>query len=176
VYHYPGDLNVSVALPDGRRILLVGETLRFLRGSDREGLCDVCPAISAQESDLLIGAEKVGGAAQARRGNAILYHTTVLVEPADMPMERLLLAMRPGHAARGIASRPRRTTSLREAGGNRVTVALAAEAVAAALGEALGERPRVGSLDEEEERQAAWLARAKYGDEKRNLSLPPTAA
>jgi lipoate-protein ligase A len=171
VYHYPGNLNVSIALRNGRRIGSVREAFRFFGGAIATALADVCPAISPDENDLLIGAAKVGGAAQARRGDALLYHTTLLVGPADIPMERLLLAMRPGYRPRRVASRPRRTVSLSEALGRDLPMERVAEALVTPLSASLAEPLVTRRLDSHEERRVRQLAETKYGDPRWNRSL-----
>ncbi len=171
VYHYSGNLNVSIVLRDGRRIGSVGRTFRFLGGAIAAGLAGVCPTISSDENDLLIGETKVGGAAQARRGDALLYHTTLLVGRADISMERLLLAMSPEYRPRRVASRPRRTVSLSEAIGRDLSMERVAEILAPALSEALSEPLVARRLDDREERAVGWLVANKYGDPEWNRSL-----
>ena len=170
VYHYPGNLNVSIALRDGRRIGSVGATFRFFGGAIATALAGICATISFDNNDLLVGAAKVGGAAQARRGNALLYHTTLLVGPADVPMERLLVAMRPGYRPRRVASRPRRTVSLSEAVGRGLSMERVAEILSVAFTEVLAEPLIACRLDSEEERRAGRLAEDKYGDPRWNRS------
>ena len=171
VYHYPGNLNVSVVLRDGRRIGSDRDAFRFFGGAIATALAEVYPAISSDENDLLIGAAKVGGAAQARRGDALLYHTTLLAWPADVPMERLLLAMRPGYRPRRVASRPRGTVSLAETIGSEVPMERVVDVLLPALSEALFEPLVACRLDSDEERRAGWLAENKYGDPRWNRSL-----
>jgi lipoate-protein ligase A len=171
VYHYPGNLNVSIVLRNGRRIGSVPGAFRFFGGAIATALAGVCPAISSDENDLHIGAAKVGGAAQARRGDALLYHTTLLVGPANVPMERLLLAMRPGYRPRRVASRSRRTVSLSEAIGRDLSLEEVAEIVAPAISEALSEPLVARCLDDDEERAVGRLVANKYGDPRWNQSL-----
>jgi len=171
VYHFSGNLNVSVVLRDTRRIGSVREVFRFFGGTITVAVAEVCPAISSDENDLLIGPAKVGGAAQARRGNALLYHTTLLVEPVDVPMKRLLLAMRPGYRPKRVASRPRPMISLSEAIGTDLSMERVAEILAAAFSGAVGEPPVESLLGNEEEQQVGWLVANKYGDPRWNRSL-----
>ena len=171
VYHYPGNLNVSVVLRDGRRIGSVRHAFRFFGGAIAAGLSGVCPMISADENDLLIGGAKVGGAAQARRGDAILYHTTLLVGPVDISMERLLLAMRPGYRPLRVASRPRGTASLSETIGRDLSMERVAEILVAAVSGALCEPLLEWCLNDREKHRVGWLAENKYGDPRWNRSL-----
>ncbi len=170
VYHYPGNLNLSIVLRDGRGIGSVAEAFRFFGHAIATALVGICPAIAPDGSDLLIEEAKAGGAAQARRGDALLYHTTLLVRPADVPMERFLLAMRPDYRPGRVPSRPRRTVSLSEAIGRGLSMERIAEVLEAATSEALGERLIARRLDGDEERLAGRLAK-KYGDPEWNRSL-----
>jgi lipoate-protein ligase A len=170
VYHYPGNLNVSIVLRNGRRIGSVLDAFRFFGDAIATALAGVCPAISSDENDLLIGAAKVGGAAQARRGNALLYHTTLLVEPLDVRMADLLLALRCGYRPKQVASRPRRTVSLTEAIGTDLSLRQVAEILAPALAETLSEPLVSFGLDDQEARRIRWLAENKYGDARWNRS------
>jgi lipoate-protein ligase A len=164
VYHYPGNLNVSVLLRDGRRIGSVRDAFRVFGGAIAAALCGLCPGISADGNDLLIGGAKVGGAAQARRGDALLYHSTLLVGPVDVPMERLLLALHPGYRPRRVPSRPRRTVSLSEASGRDLPMDRVAEALIRSLSGALSATPVEASLTAEEEERVGRLIAHKYGD------------
>ncbi len=170
VYHYPGNLNLSVVLRDGRAIGSVGEVFRFFGQTIAVALADVSPAVSFEENDLLLGAAKLGGAAQARRGDALLYHTTVLVRPGDVPMERILLAMRTGYRAAHVASRPRRTTSLGEGAGRDISIGFVAELLIPALSGALGTPLDPAGLEEDEIVRVDRLAKTKYNDPRWNRS------
>lgn len=171
VYHYPGNLNVSIVLRGGRRIRSVRETFRFFGAAMAAGLRETCSAISFDENDLLIGDAKVGGAAQARRGGALLYHTTLLVRPADVPMERLLLAMRPGYRTDYVPSRPRETISLSETLGQDLPLKRVAEILVPFVSSALSRTLVEGVLTEEEAQRVGWLVEHKYGDPEWNRSL-----
>jgi lipoate-protein ligase A len=171
VYHYPGNLNASVVLHDGRRIGSVRDAFRFFGSTIAAALGDVCPAIAFDENDLLICDAKAGGAAQARRGDALLYHTTLLVGPVDVPMERLLLALHRGYRPKRVPSRPRKTISLSEATGRDLSLHEVTEALVPALSDALFAPVVEGVLDGDEERRVERLAEHKYGDPKWNRSL-----
>lgn len=164
VYHYPGNLNVSVLLRDGRRIGSVRDAFRTFGEAIAATLRGLCPRIAANENDLLIGGAKVGGAAQARRGGALLYHTTLLVGPVDVPMERLLLALRPGYRPRRVPSRPRETVSLTEATARELPMGRIAEILIPSLSVSLSSAPVEASLTAEEEDRVGWLTAHKYGD------------
>jgi lipoate-protein ligase A len=164
VYHYPGNLNISVVLRDGRKLGSVGVAFQRFGETIAKALVDICPAISWNENDLLIDGKKVGGAAQARRGDSLLYHTTLLVGPADVRMPDLLLAMRDGYRPKRVASRPRRTVSLAEAIGADLSMAQVAEILAPALAGTLSEPLGSSDLERDEKRRLRWLAESKYGD------------
>jgi len=171
VLHHPGNLNISVALRDARRVGPTAEVFREFGTAVLEGIASVCPTASLDGSDLIVGAAKVGGAAQARRGGALLYHTTLLLWPDAIPMHAILLAMRSGYHALRVPSRPRRTGALLEAA--RATfpqelVGLLPPALARAAG---GEALHVQPLSPSEARTAQRLAVEKYGDRKWNHSL-----
>jgi len=170
VYHYPGNLNVSIVLRDGRSVGSVRNVFRFFGNAIAAALSDVCSAIVSDENDLLNGDAKVGGAAQARRGGGLLYHTTLLVGPTDVPMERLLLAMRPGYRPERVPSRPRRTVSLSEATGGELPLERIAETLVPALSCALSVPLNRSALNAGEDRRVGWLIEHKYGDPEWNRS------
>ena len=171
VYHYPGNLNVSVVFQDGRCLGSVMEVFRVLGGAVAEGARALCDTVRSVDNDLLIGEAKVGGAAQARRGSALLYHTTLLVGSTDQPMARWLLALRPDYDPTRVASRPRATISLEEAINGAVRMMSLGMSVVGALSRQLSERPVAASLDAEEAARAEDLAEMKYGDSAWNRLL-----
>jgi len=170
VYHYAGNLNVSVVLRDGRRVGSVSAAFRRFGEAIAKALAEICPEISWNENDLLIERRKVGGAAQARRGDSLLYHTTLLVEPVDVRMPDLLLAMRHGYRPKRVASRPRRTVSLAEAIGENLSPERIAGILAPALADTLSEPLSSSGLEDDEERRLRWLVEHKYGDRVWNQS------
>jgi len=163
VYHYPGNLNLSVILPTGSPVASVSGTFRFFGEAIATALAPWCK-VDVEENLLLLGGLKVGGAAQARRGASLLYHTTLLFEPDEVPMERLLLAFRPGYAPRRVASHPRSTTTLLAVGRGAISPPRIIGAIGRSIGRRLGAPLREGSLEEEEQRRALELSAAKYGD------------
>jgi len=173
VYHYDGNLNITVALHDGRRIGSVHEVFRFFGRAIATALVGLCPAVRFDANDLLVDEAKLGGAAQARRGNAVLYHTTVLVWPPQIAMDWLLLAMGPEYHPQRVASRPRTTRSLREAteAGDSLAMETIADLITVSITDALGSAPTVSRLTDEEERRANTLAETKYGDDAWNRSI-----
>ena len=170
VYHYPGNLNVSLFLADGRPLGGVEETFARLGEAFSRGLAALCPAVSPAWNSLFIGKRKVGGGAQARRGASLLYHTTLLLKPDAIPMEELLLALRPGYRPRGVASHPHPVTTLAEAGEKELDSEEVGRAMAAAAAELLGKPLRESEPTAAERARAATLAEEKYGRASWNLS------
>jgi lipoate-protein ligase A len=168
VYHYPGNLNVTVTLADSRRFGTVeGAFARFgesLATGLRGGLG---ATVDAHGRMLVVGDRKVSGAAQARRGKAILIHGTVLVWPDTVEMAAVLRALRPGYAPQSTPSRPHPTTTLSDALGRPVGIAEAADAVLQGLAGlfprpwnrtpiASGERTLAAKLEAARYRNAEW--------------------
>jgi lipoate-protein ligase A len=169
VYHYPGNLNLSIftRAPAGRS--RVSDVFEFFGRLLADALGNLAPGSHACENGLYVGPFKVGGAAQARRGNGVLYHTTLLVRPPAQPMETLLLAMRPGYRAAGVASRPRSTTSLSEYAGRPIAFSELVEPITHVLARAMEETLTAGRLTRQERLDARTLQRDKYGGSQWNL-------
>lgn len=164
VYHYPGNLNISVFLCKRASLSSVSSIFAFFGKLLAHSLIAVSPDVRAEDNGLYLGNMKLGGAAQAHRGQALLYHTTLLVEPSSVDMETLLLAMRPGYrVAKGIASRPRWTTTLSE----HVSFPIGLGELMSPIVDMLGSRLEVailpGTLTVEENDQAVNLQETKYG-------------
>jgi lipoate-protein ligase A len=170
VYHYPGNLNLSVVLRDARSVGSVAEAFRVFGETITRALSGIHQEISFADNDLLVGSAKVGGAAQARRGGALLYHTTLLVRPVDLPMDRILLALRPGYRAARVASRPRETISLSEAAGRVLAIAAAAEPLVPAIAKQLSVPLVPEHLSPEEAKRVDRLTATKYNDPTWNRS------
>lgn len=106
VYHHPGNLNFSLFLPlsgpwtsvrhSQTRLseLLAGELKR------RWGL----PA-ETHNGGVYVHGKKVSGSAQLRR-RALLHHGTLILWRDRIPVEQLLLALRPGYSPAQVPSRP----------------------------------------------------------------------
>ncbi len=170
VYHYPGNLNVSLYLKDGRPLGGVAEAFARLGGTLARGLAAFGPGVTLAENSLLIDGRKVGGAAQARRGASLLYHATLLLEPDAILLERLLLALRMGYRPTGVPSRPRPTTTLVEAWGRVPDREDLAQTIANATSRLLKRPLRRGNITQSEEDRARNLTREKYGRDEWNLS------
>ena len=171
VYHYPGNLNVSTFLLKRPGLSDVSSVFRFHGGVLAKVLSELTPQLYFEDNGLYVDGLKVGGAAQAHRGNAILYHTTLLVQPSLVPMDKLLLAMRPGYRSVGVASRPRPTTSLSELLDRPIEGDEVVAPIIDALASSLGVTPTPCRLTEQEEKRAAGLEREKYGSQMWNRRL-----
>jgi len=138
VFHDAGNLNISIVGPARALGGDVGTVFRRLGGRVAEGLAALCPGVIAEGNVLYIGEFKVGGGAQARRGDAVLYHTTVIVRPLSVELPSILRAMRPDYRPSGVASVPRQVVSLSEASGDAMPMGRAVEAVESSLRDELG--------------------------------------
>jgi lipoate---protein ligase len=171
VYHYSGNLNISLFLKKRSQFPDVSSVFDFFGTTLCNALALLSIDIHAQDNGLFIGDEKVGGAAQAHRGVALLYHTTLLVRESPIPLETLLSAMRPGYRAEGIASRPRSTTSLSEhtiCSEPQELVAPIVDALACALDV---DQLIPGALTSQESQRSMALQTTKYGSTTWNAKL-----
>jgi len=162
VYHYPGNLNVSLMLRDGRSLGGVKQTFRFCGEAIASSLGRLRCTITVRENSLFVGGEKIAGAAQARRGNALLYHTTLLVEPDETPMEQLLRAAHENYRPIGVPSRPHPTTTIAEATGQILSLEEIGQRIVVELCRLLHRSTCEGSLDVDERKCAQKLATEKY--------------
>lgn len=163
VYQYPGNLNVSVFLRKRPELSDVSSIFGFFGRVLSEALAFLSTDLHVEDNGLVVGGMKVGGGAQAHRGLAVLYHTTLLVQSSPVPMETLLLAMRSGYRAEGIASRPRLTTTLSEHVSSPIEVSELVTPIVNALADALKANVKPCSLTDEEQRRARSLQETKYG-------------
>ena len=163
VYHYPGNLNVSLFLRKKPELSEVSAVFRFFGTVLTEALARLAPKLYHEDNGLYVDGLKVGGAAQAHRGDAVLYHTTLLIVPSPVPMETLLLAMSPGYCPAGITSRPRATTSLSEYLAQPIEPSEVVGPIVDGLASALSVRPEADRLARREKTQALALREEKYG-------------
>jgi len=170
VYHYPGNLNVTVV---GLLRGAVDAVFRRCGDSIADGVATLGIRVSPEGSALFWRDRKVAGAAQARRGTTVLYHSTLLVQGSDLPMDRILRAMRPGYRSDAVGSRASPTISLEEACRRRIGIDQTAEAVLWRITDVLrGESVprRVQGPLPEESAIASELAATKYRDPAWNQS------
>ncbi len=163
VVHYPGNLNISVVV-EGAVAGGVEEAFGRLGACVAGALCGMGADARVEGSAVVSPLGKLSGAAQARRGRAVLYHCTLLLEVDAVPMERYLRALRSDYAPARVPSRPRRTTTLREILGRRVSAQEAAVAVGSALTYALGDADGGEELTVEEAERAEALRLGRYED------------
>jgi lipoate-protein ligase A len=158
VYHHPRNLNVTVIVRGGAATS-VREVFARFGGAICEGLARLGIDVEPAGNRLVCGGRKLGGAAQARRGRGILYHTTVLVDRDRASIDRYLRAHRADYRPGGVASNAEETITVSEAAGRVVDPGEAAEAIVAGLaGFGLrSDRPGPAEL-----RRAAVLAQEKY--------------
>ena len=169
VYHYPGNLNLSLFLADARPLGAVIETFSLLGEAITSALSPLGISASIRDNNLFIADKKIGGAAQARRGTALLYHTTLLVTPDTIPMERLLLAMRPSYTSTRVPSYPHATTTLTEIVPS-LTLPILVDHLTGATCDLLRRTVTPGRPTEEERTRAEELAEKKYRSDRWNLS------
>jgi lipoate-protein ligase A len=162
VYHYPGNLNVSLMLRDGRSLGGVKQTFHSCGEAIARGLGRLRCTITVRENSLFVGEKKIAGAAQARRGNALLYHSTLLVRPDTIPMERLLRAVNRDYRPIGVASRPHPTTTIAEATSQNLPLEEIGQRIVVEFCTLLHSPANAGSLDVDERKCAQKLATEKY--------------
>ena len=169
VYHYPGNLNVSLHVGDGRSLKGVKETFIRLGEIIAAALFRLGIQTSVQGNALFIACKKIGGAAQARRGNSLLYHTTLLVRPDTIPMQALLLALRKDYHPVGVRSRPHAMTTLAEATRIGHSMNEFASVFASELCKGFDQPLWKGYLTPKERERAHELVEEKYGCDQWNL-------
>ncbi|MEN6369575.1 MAG: lipoate--protein ligase family protein [Thermotogota bacterium] len=163
VVHYPGNLNVSVVVV-GDVVGGVEEAFRRLGACVAGALCEMGADACVEGSAVVDPLGKLSGAAQARRGRAVLYHCTLLLESDAVPMERYLRALRAGYAPTQVSSQPRHTTTLSEILGRRVSAQEATAAVGRALSRLLGDLNGGDGLTADEVERAEGLRLGRYED------------
>jgi len=167
VVHYPGNLNVSV-ITAARTVGSVEMTFARIGGAVARGISALSAPVEASGNRLIASGRKVGGAAQARRGGAVLYHTTVLVAPADLPLDSLLLAHRAEYRPVGVRSRAEATTTLSEILARSISLVEASKAAIGGLAAVFDLEESV--LEPQETSRAQRLALEKYGRTEWNAS------
>ncbi len=171
VVHCTGNLNVTVVLEKRVSLKNVSAVFAFFGSALARAMADVAPGASARGNGLYIDGRKVGGAAQARRHQYILYHTTVMTAPPPIPMAQLLRALSPDYHPDSVASRPRPVTSLSEQAGRRIQPEDVSPPIVESVEQALGERLAREPWLPQEEARAASLVSEKYGSDQWNRRL-----
>jgi len=163
VIHYPGNVNVSVVLAARERSRSVADTFEWIGAAIVGGLRAAFDVpIVAVGNRLQADRAKLGGAAQARRRGATLYHTTMMVSACPPEYIDVLRAHHNDYNPRGVRSRPAPMTSLSDALGRAVDPLDAARAILLGLETTLGGVQQSGPLREEERRRASQLLQTKY--------------
>lgn len=162
VLHYPGNLNVSVFCSSATSSD-VPEVFHRFGGPLAAALSEPGRGLRSVDHGIYGEGLKVGGAAQVRRSSALLYHSTLMLEPTRLPMDSLLRALQPGYTTTRVASRPQRITDLSAFLGHTICPSMTAEAALGAMVRALGfAGGSVGRLTDEELLRAHELQREKY--------------
>jgi lipoate-protein ligase A len=119
-------------------------------------------------NDITSAEGKIGGAAQARRGRAVLHHTTIAYEMNTDEMAQILRIGKEKLSDKGIASAAKRVSPLRR------QTALARAAIVEALITGFAGRFGLteGALTPEERAAAEALVEARYGDDAWTHDLP----
>ncbi len=168
VYHYPGNLNVSLYLGYGRELGDVSQTYEALGGAIATALSQHTIAAHHDGNIIRVGCEKIAGAAQARRGASLLYHMSILIYPSKLPIDGLLLAMRTSYATEHVPSHPLPVRSLHEIS-SVVTVASVVDRISERMSAILGRRLQHGDYTQRELERAERLRGEKYGRDEWNL-------
>ncbi|HDL85181.1 MAG TPA: lipoate--protein ligase family protein [Candidatus Acetothermia bacterium] len=169
VYHYPGNLNMSLYLKNGRTLGSVSEVYATIGEAIATALSKHSIDARVEGNIITVGGEKIAGTAQARRGGSLLYHMSLLVFPSQVPIESLLFAMQGSYEPTRVASHPRPVTSLSE-----VSPGLKMESLVQTLSDemagALEKKLQLGTYTGEEMERATQLRTQKYRRDEWNLS------
>ena len=169
VYHYPGNLNLSLFSRDGRYLGTVSEAYTAIGGMIVSALSEIDIDVNVEGNTLLVGKKKIAGAAQARRGKKLLYHTTLLVFPSQVPIDSVLLAMQGSYEPDLVPSHPQPVTSLSQVASD-VTIERLVSPLSEEFARGMKQELREGSYTEEELESAKQLQVEKYGSDEWNLS------
>ena len=169
VYHYPGNLNLSLFLPVTGCLGAIDITYEIIGQAIVSELSQLGIDARGEGNVIMVGKKKIAGAAQVRRGSILLYHTTLLVTPSPIPVESVLLAMQGAYESSFVASHPRPVTSL-----SQVSVGITLESLVRPLSNAiaglLGQGLEQGDCTKEDLQHARRLRNDKYGRDEWNLS------
>jgi lipoate-protein ligase A len=159
VHPEDGELTYSISLPAEGRMAYLGESYRILCSAVADALKRLgVEAEYVPPNDVVVRGRKVSGNAQARRRGALLQHGTILYRaPLDL-MERLLVVPREKLESHGASSLRDRVTSLEAEAGRAFTPLEIADALTAAIAEALGAETVEGWYTRSELEEAERLA------------------
>jgi len=168
VYHYPGNLNLSLVIGDARSLGGVTTTYQVVGEALVHALRRVGIDSRVDTNAIMIDEKKIAGAAQVRRGTTLLYHTTLLVHPPALSLPRILRAMNPSYSAKFVPSRPREVAFLSQIF-PRTTMEQLSLALARPISNLVSAPAKADECNEEEIAHAARLKREKYGSDQWNL-------
>ncbi len=168
VYHYPGNLNLSLILHDARSLGGVAVTYRAVGEALVHALHQVGIDSHVDTNAIMIGEKKIAGAAQVRRRSALLYHTTLLVHPPDLPIPQILRAMDPSYDTKAVPSHPQPLASLSEVV-PAITMNSLSLPLIRAVSDLLTAPTRADRYDKEEVAHATRLKCNKYESDRWNL-------
>jgi lipoate-protein ligase A len=168
VYHYPGNLNLSLYFQQGCGLGGVEAVFSLFGEAIVSGLMDLGVEASVCGSGLFVGSRKLAGAAQARRGLALLYHTTLLLEADAVPMKELLRAMQGEYHPVGVPSFPHPVITLTQVCDGELDREGVVQVVSERIASRLGRKLYAGHLATAEIGRAEELARIRYGSDQWN--------
>ncbi|HBR09981.1 TPA: hypothetical protein DD712_01840 [Candidatus Acetothermia bacterium] len=170
VYHYPGNLNYSLFLISKRRLATVSDAFSFLGQALIAAMHRLDIDLQLKGNGLFVAAgRKIAGLAQARRGQTLLIHGTLLMRPDEIGMEHLLLAMGGNYLPSRVPSRPVKVTSLMTEIAFLPPVDSIAELLCEEICRQIGAVPQHAALSGDEVDHAERLLRTKYGSATWNL-------
>lgn len=168
VYHYPGNLNLSLVLSDARQLGGITTTYQVIGEALVHALHRLGIDSRVDTNTIMIDDKKIAGAAQVRRGTTLLYHTTLLVHPPALSLPRILRAMNPSYNAKFVPSHPREVAFLSQIL-PRITVEKFSLALVRTISNLVSATAQADEFDEEETACAARFEREKYGRDRWNL-------
>lgn len=169
VYHYRGNLNLSLFLRNGTALGTISEAYATIGEAIAVVLSQHTIDARVEGNIIMVGKEKIAGAAQARRGRSLLYHMSLLVSPSQVPIEGFLLAMQGSYEPTLVPSHARPVISLLQLSPS-LEMKSFTKAVSNAIARLLGQGPEQGSYTREEVEHAKRLRSEKYGSDEWNLS------
>ncbi len=169
VYHYSGNLNMSVFLPAHCGLSNISETYATFGQLLVQILSQLNVKAEVDANSVMIADKKIAGAAQVRRKGYVLYHTTFLVTPPAIPMGNVLLAMQDNYHTSGVPSTPMPIVSLSQLVPGVKQMDLIAP-LQLAVGSLVKLKLEASDYSREELEHAKMLQHEKYGSDKWNLS------
>lgn len=165
VYHDLGNLNYTLVMDIENQLIRnlgITESYRVLSSGLVEGLKEfgLTPNFKPL-TDIFIGDKKVSGSSQARKGGALLYHATLLVD-TDLNMLKNVLNLRQEKVRGKVTSSKKPVTTLRDELGYEISMRDVKKAIARGLEKAFSIRLILGALSSMEKETAQNLYDSKY--------------